>query len=468
MKNNFKRLLCLILCLCMTMGAMIALSSCNAEPEDTSAESGETADPNEGKVSVVRALKKMEAGSKIERANFEEVFVDPDTVPEGTFNTISQVVNKFITTTVYAGDYLREDKISKNANFVGEGGNTTVHDDYVMVTEYTASAGNDVSDAIQRAIDENPNKTIYFPDGTYNVSKPIKTSADPAKCVSLRLSTYAIVNTTGNWEKTASIFELGAKDEVKSQEAITYFVGGILNANGNCGAITVAGGNVLINNVSIKQTWIGITIKDGARADVDSCVVIGNNKDETVGELKIGDEAIGVLMEGEESTLTNMRLCHITIGIMLTGANNVLRNIHPLFVNADENWSAGFYDTSAGNFYDVCYSDQFAVAFRMGKDNKSIFNGCFGYWYKGNKGNQYGFYSEGTFNSIVRDTRINMKVEYRNNVDFGYIVEAENGEGEGVILYPRGINTYKDGDVTYYVDEHEETLNKYLKSDRLN
>ena len=455
MKNTMKRLLCLVLCLCMTAGAMVMLSSCNRGEETPT----ETTDPNAGKVSVVRALKKIEAGSKIERANFEEVMVDPDTVVEGAYSTIDQVVNKFVKVDVYAGDYLVEDKVAKNANFKGKGGNTTSHDDYVMITQYTEGKTGDLSAEIQKAIDENPNKTIYFPDGLYNISNPILTSADPAKCVSLKFSTYAVVSTiTKDWKPEYSMFVLGGKDDVKSMDAITSFVGGVFNANGKGNAITVAGGNVLINNISIKQTEIGIVINDGARADVDSCVVIGNN----------ADSAIGVLMEGEESTLTNMRLCHITIGIKLTGANNVLRNIHPLFVNKDENWSAGFYDLSEGNFFDVCYSDQFAISFRMGEGNTSIFNGCFGYWYKGNRGNQYGFYADKTFNSIVRDTRITLKAEYKENVDMAYIMVTEAEGSNGVVLYPRGLGSYDSNGEFVPVDEHFAVLDVYLETVILN
>jgi len=471
MKNTFKRILCLVLCLCMTVGTMMLLSSCNSEePEVT-----ETADPTEGKVSVVRALKKMEAGSKVERANFEEIWVDPDTVPTGAYGSISDVVNKFLTTTVFAGDYLVEDKLSTTALKNTDTENTTFHEDYVTVTKYTEGLKGDISDAIQKAIDENPNKTIYFPDGVYNVGKPIKTSADPAKAVSLRLSTYAVISAYGqDWKVEDAVLELGASDDVKSLDANYCVIGGVINANGMCGAINVNGGNVLINNVSIKQVWTGITIKKGARADVDSCVVIGNNKGEDAnavidseGNVKPGIVAIGVLVESEENTLTNMRLCHITVGIMVTAPNNVLRNLHPLFVNADESWSAGFWDISSGNFYDVCYSDQFAVAFRMSEDTKSIYNACFGYWYKGRKGNQYGFYADGDFNSIVRDTRVTLKAEYRNNVDLGYIVVKGDG-GEGVVLFPRGIQTYTSNGQTFSVDNHQDDLNQYLKTVVLN
>ena len=42
---------------------------------------------------------------------------------------------------------------------------------YVVVTDYIKNDGKkDVSDAIQKIIDNNPNRTIYFPDGTYLIS----------------------------------------------------------------------------------------------------------------------------------------------------------------------------------------------------------------------------------------------------------------------------------------------------------
>ena len=42
---------------------------------------------------------------------------------------------------------------------------------YVVVTDYIeANTGLDVSDAIQKIINENPHRTIYFPDGEYILS----------------------------------------------------------------------------------------------------------------------------------------------------------------------------------------------------------------------------------------------------------------------------------------------------------
>ena len=43
---------------------------------------------------------------------------------------------------------------------------------YVVVTDYIKNDGTtDVADEIQKIIDENPNRTIYFPDGVYVIGK---------------------------------------------------------------------------------------------------------------------------------------------------------------------------------------------------------------------------------------------------------------------------------------------------------
>ena len=77
---------------------------------------------------------------------------------------------------------------------------------YVVVTDYIqANTGLDVSDAIQKIIDENPHRTIYFPDGIYVLSHPVMTPADPKLSVSLSLSAYAILKASDDWTDTEVI-----------------------------------------------------------------------------------------------------------------------------------------------------------------------------------------------------------------------------------------------------------------------
>ena len=74
------------------------------------------------------------------------------------------------------------------------------------------NSGKDVSDEIQKIIDDNPNRTIYFPDGEYLLGEPIFTPADPKKSVSLELSDFAVLKATGDWASGEAVVQLGGKD----------------------------------------------------------------------------------------------------------------------------------------------------------------------------------------------------------------------------------------------------------------
>ena len=55
---------------------------------------------------------------------------------------------------------------------------------YLIATDYVCADGKtDVSDGLQQLIDSNPNRTIFLPDGTYLLGKPILTPAHPEKSV---------------------------------------------------------------------------------------------------------------------------------------------------------------------------------------------------------------------------------------------------------------------------------------------
>ena len=72
---------------------------------------------------------------------------------------------------------------------------------YVIVTDTVKADGKtDVSDALQALIDANPNRTLFFPDGVYLLSKPLCTPAEPTKSVDLQLSNYAVLKAqTDGW-----------------------------------------------------------------------------------------------------------------------------------------------------------------------------------------------------------------------------------------------------------------------------
>ena len=320
---------------------------------------------------------------------------------------------------------------------------------YVIITDYVeVNSGKDVAQAIQKVIDENPRKTIYFPDGEYLISKPIETSANPERAVSLSLSNFAVIKAAEGWESSEAMIRLGGKENCNNIHipGSNYFLeGGCIDGSMVANGVSIdSGRETAIRNLSIKRTQIGINIKSGANsgssdADISNVNIVGNAM----------PNSIGVLITGYDNTLTNMRIAAVQTGVKLVGAGNFLRNIHPLYIYAGElhskdpehydgvehidySQSVAFYEESNNNWYDICYSDQFAVGFRIGNGSTSLFNSCFCLWYSNNGNKEIGFQAAGAFNAMI----VNSRVSFRGGVaNTAFLQEGASG-GNGVILYP--------------------------------
>ena len=416
MKNIFRNTVCILLCLLMLCGGFLV--SCNKNDEPT----GDNGASNEEKVTVVRLKENIKYGTKVTSAKLEEVQVNKADLPEGTILNIDDVLGKFTTTEMYAGEYFLPVKLAdKRPSNVDENGDAIVDEDdgiinfedagYVMVTDYLKpDTGEDVSDDIQKLIDENPNRTLYFPDGVYMLAKPITTSADPAKTVSFKLGNFAHFKAMDSWEtRSEPLFKLGATDMTEEFASAAYHYsleGGIFDGSDKADAIWVMGaGNVSIRYSSIKNTVVGIHVKaadedhNGPTADVHTVNIVGSGT----------EDSYGVILDTNDNTLTNMRIASNLIAIKLTGSDNFLRNLHPLFIfesalnnEAVYRKSVSFYDVGKQNFYDNCYNDQFATGFYFGKDTASIMDCCFNYWYSEKYAVHNSYVCEGQFNCIIR------------------------------------------------------------------
>ena len=305
---------------------------------------------------------------------------------------------------------------------------------YVVVTDHIKAKewrSGDVSGALQRIIDENPNRTIYFPDGEYVISKPIITPADPKKSVSLSLSAYAIIRASDGWNHEEAMIRLGGKD--KSNDIFTpgsnyYFEGGIIDCNGVAKAISIDGGReTVVRNCSIKGALVGLHIKYGVNNGSSDCDISGVN---IVGCSE--EKSIGVLVEGFDNTFTNMRIGGVQTGFLIKSGANCLRNIQPLYYGnaAYIASSCGFVDERGNNFYDFCYSDEFATAFRITKGYCSTYTNCFAFWYSKRGDKHVVFKSEGAFNSCV--TNMCAGFTRRNNVKLNKVLECDLEGGKGV------------------------------------
>jgi hypothetical protein len=160
-------------------------------------------------------------------------------------------------------------------------------------------------------------------------------------------------------------------------------------------------------------------------------------------------DSIGVLIDGYDNTLTNMRIAAVQTGVKLVGAGNFLRNIHPLYIYAGElaakdpdhydsiedidySKSIAFHEVSNNNWYDICYSDQFAVGFKIGNGSTSLFDSCFCLWYSNSGDIEIGFMTDGAFNAMI----VNSRVTFRGGVSNTAFLKVGASGGRGVIQYP--------------------------------
>lgn len=306
--------------------------------------------------------------------------------------------------------------------------------EYIVVTEHIKAKewrSGDVSDALQRIIDENPNRVIFFPDGEYLISKPLLTPAEPTKSVSLSLSAYAVIRPTEGWAHDEAMIRLGAKDRVNNitTPGSNYFLeGGIIDCRGVAKAISIDGGReTVVRNCSIKNALVGLHIKRGANNGSSDCDISGVNI--TGCE---SPKSVGMLIEGYDNTFTNMRIGGVHIGVIVKSGANSFRNIHPLYYSRNSEYasSCGFIDERGNNFYDFCYSDEFATAFLIKDSRFSNYTNCFAYWYSKRGNKHVVFKSEGQFNACV--VGLNAGIGKHNATKENKILECDKKGGTGV------------------------------------
>ncbi len=301
----------------------------------------------------------------------------------------------------------------------------------ILVTDHLPADGTtDVSDALQALIDENPNRTLYFPDGTYLISKPILTPADPKRSVALRFDNFATLKAAPDWDSDEAMLRLGAShpaNDIRTPGSNYSLVGGIFDGSGVAKGISIDGGReTMIRDVSMKQVQVGLHIKWGANSASSDCDILNVN---IVGNGK--PDSIGVLLEGYDNTLTNMRIADVHIGLDIRSAGNSLRNLHPLYTcdYTDYQNSCGFYDHTGSNWYSFCYSDHFGNGFRFADGVTSILDSCFCMWYTNRGEYQTAILADGKFNSIFK----NYKIGFHKDSTANKILSVAEDGGTGLL-----------------------------------
>ncbi len=197
----------------------------------------------------------------------------------------------------------------------------------VNVADFMPTDGKaDVADAIQRVIDEHPNRTIWFPDGTYLLSKPICTPAHPKKSVDLQLSNYAVVKAAPGWTNTEAMVRLGGihpANDIRTVGSCYSLTGGVIDGSGVAKGVSIdSGRETKVRCVSMKFVSVGLHIKKGVNSGSSDCDISDVN---IVGNKKPG--SIGVLIDACDNTLANMRIADMQIGFKDAEAVNTVLEI---------------------------------------------------------------------------------------------------------------------------------------------
>ena len=473
MKKTIKAILAIILCFTLVLGVFV-MSGCDQSDsvEDQSQDKnddGKDTDKQEendenggesGKVSVVVMRNAVAKGARISSRDIEIKSVEKSKLPTGYLTQRTDAIGMFAAVDIAAGTALGSSMLTATSGVTPDGNENNNNNNstdtneardkgFVVITDYVeVNAGRDVSADIQKVINENPRKTIYFPDGEYLIANPIATSGNPANAVALKLSNFAVIKAMSGWNHSEAMIRLGGAESFNNIHlpgSNYYLEGGCIDGSMVATGVSIdSGRETAIRNLSIKRTQIGIHIKSGANsgssdADIDTVNIVGNAM----------PNSIGVLIDGYDNTLTNMRIAAVQTGVKLVGAGNFLRNIHPLYIYAGElhakdpdhydnveyidySQSVAFHEVSNNNWYDICYSDQFAVGFKIGNGSTSLFDSCFCLWYSSNGNMEIGFQTDGKFNAMI----VNSRVSFRGGVSNTAFLKVGASGGSGVIQYP--------------------------------
>ena len=411
------------------MLSLLLTVSCTVSDEDNGANAT---------VRVIKTKRAISKGTVLAAGDIDIVVVEDVGLPEGYIKSSSDAIGRKLLSAVEEGTVLTAKHLSTDVYTEnGEKADLTVSEaralGYVVVTDYINDmSGRDLSTDIQKIIDQNPNSTIYFPDGVYTLAKTIKTSSDRTKSVALHLSANAVIKAADFWVGGWYLIQIGILDKDFGMDGTGtnyYMYGGIIDCNGTASGIEISAGREFsLRNVTIKNAQCGLHIAYNAEygsndSDTEWLNIEGNGK----------PGSVGVVVDGFDNTLSNVRISGFETGMSLSRPGTLMHNIHVINTLSEEidyENTQGFSDTGGGNWYDGCRADNFRTAFYTTGSSLSVYNGCTAFWSE-SCGRQYAFESNGGINITVTEVR----AIFVAGEDNALLVTAGNG-GKGIIKNP--------------------------------
>lgn len=262
-----------------------------------------------------------------------------------------------------------------------------------VIVEGVVADGSDQTAKIQKIINSNPGKTIFFPDGEYGINDTITTKADGVNANTVLLLTPNAVLRALPGLNGKFMFHLGA-DGVVYDGAETFknngIIGGVLDCSWLSSGIRVSNlQKVNINSVLIvNDDYTGIQVYGGeetwpADTTIENVIICGNPKSNVM-------STIAIDVYGTDCKILNVRTIGSYYGVRCHEGGTFLNNVHPVCkdsgsLGVNYNNSVGFecdLDQSV-TYMTQCYADNFAVGFYAKNGARIVSEQSQCYWYSG-------------------------------------------------------------------------------------
>ena len=412
-KNKiFRALVSVLLMMSIVVSSMLTIFA----ESDTEASESE----NDGStIDIVMLINDVAPGKKIKSTDVEVKTFKNVNIPPNVISDITKVKGKYAKMQLYAGEYVYAEQLSdksvaaSNSQLLNQAVSRS-EADFLNVTDYVnADTGEDITTILQKIIDTNTKRTIYFPDGEYIISRPLTTNGAAASTVSLWLSDGAVIKAhPEKWRAVDNLramiclgaqdaFQTGANDVV-SAGSYYSLQGGTLDCSGVAEGISIDGGreslvkNIVIKNVSSR----GIHIKKGANSDPTRDTGSSDQDLHYVTIICDGSPgSIGLHIDkGLDNHFSNFRIYDAHIGVKIETQGNSMKNIRVSYTHSEKlneldkiyGQTIGIQDLSGSNFFYHCTAENYATAFSL-NPYISVLDSCTARWTSEEGGTQTAF-----------------------------------------------------------------------------
>ena len=287
---------------------------------------------------------------------------------------------------------ITNDDIVDNAKIIEMANNNLIAEliesDIINVKNYGAYGDgiHDDINYIQLAINSNPLKTIYFPNGTYLISEHIYTSATENEKVYLKLDKNAIIKANSTYQDNYILHlgEFGIVSNYNNSINKSGIEGGIIDTNNKAGGIYTEKTHLsTIKNIDIINLGNFAGIYTSISNNASSDITIENINVKGLDPKNL--DSVGFYIHSADNVLNNCRPSGVHIGAKISTGGNYLNNVHALYNNdnifTDYDTSIAFQINSNNNTLNDCYSDNYGVGIQLTGSFYTYINNFFQLWF---------------------------------------------------------------------------------------